>query len=244
MTGAQIDLDAIRSVAERVEVIGRAVLVQADCRAVLPLLGKIACILTDPPYGMDYKSGHNSGRTGSGLEMVRKDGNFAPIKGDKTPFDPSFLLPHGVRSIIWGANYFNDKLPAGNRWLIWNKLVGKTPLPSGSDVEMAWTSEKGPDRIYDHLWRGIMRAGEENVVHSGKLHPNQKPIALMAWCLTFLPGLTVLDPFVGSGTTGVAALRAGRRFIGIELDPSHFTIACKRIDEAQRQGDFFVGEAA
>lgn len=224
--------------------IGRARLILGDCRDILPTLGKVDAVVTDPPYGMNYRSGHNSGRRGAGLAMARKDGNFAPIKGDTQPFDPSPLLALNVPTIIWGANYFNDKLPAGKRWLIWDKLAGKASFPSGSDIEMAWTSEPGPDRMFTHLWRGIMRAGEENVVHGGKQHPNQKPAALMAWCLTFAPGQTVLDPFMGSGTTGVACARAARDFIGIELDEAHFDIACRRIEDAQRQADLFIGEAA
>lgn len=225
-------------------IIGHATLYLGDCRDIVPMLGKVDAVVTDPPYGMNYRSGHNSGRKGHGAGLVRKDGNFKPIKGDQEPFDPSSLLAIGVPSIIWGANHFNDKLPAKRRWLVWNKLCGKTPLPSGSDVEIAYCSEAGPDRIYDHLWRGIMRAGEENVVHSGKQHPNQKPAALMQWCLTFIPNGVILDPFMGSGTTGVACARAGRPFIGIECEPDHFEIACKRIEDAQRQGDLFREAAA
>lgn len=220
--------------------IGRATLYLGDCRDILPTLGKVDAVVTDPPYGMNYRSGHNSSRKGDGAKLARKDGNFKPINGDSEPFDPSILLGMSVPTIIWGANHFNDRLPARKRWLIWNKLCGKTPLPSGSDVEIAFCSEAGPDRIFDHLWRGIMRAGEENIVHSEKLHPNQKPVALISWCLSFAPGDVVLDPFMGSGTTGVAAHRDGRAFIGIESDPDHFDIACKRIEDAQRQGDLFL----
>lgn len=221
----------------RVEIIGDAKLILGDCREVLPeLLFEYDVVCTDPPYGMDYRSGHNSSRHGTAASMVRKDGNFEPIAGDSEPFDPSIILGLNVPSVIWGANYFNDKLPAGRRWIIWDKLAGKTPFPSGSDVEMAWTSLKGPDRLFTHLWRGIMRAGEENVVHSGKHHPNQKPVALMAFCLSLLPAGTVLDPFMGSASTGVAALRAGRRFIGIESDPKHFETACQRIQEEVEAG--------
>jgi site-specific DNA-methyltransferase (adenine-specific)/modification methylase len=227
----------------RVEQIGRATLYLGDCREILPTLPKVDAVVTDPPYGIAYKSGHNSSRTGAGAALVRKDGNFKPIEGDRQPFDPALLLALGAPSILWGANHYNDALPRKRRWLIWNKLVGKTPLPSGSDVELAWCSEPGPDRIFDHLWRGIMRAGEENIVHTGKQHPNQKPAALMQWCLQFVPAGTTLDPFMGSGTTGVACARAGRDFIGIELELEYFEIACKRIEDAQRQGDFFVDAA-
>lgn len=221
--------------------IGRATLYLCDCRDALPTLGSHYVILTDPPYGMNYRSGHNTGRAGIDAKLIRKDGNFKPISNDDKPFDPTLLLSLGVPAIIWGANHFNDALPRRKWWLVWNKLVGKTPVPSGSDVELAWCSEPGPDRIFDHLWRGIMRAGEENIVHSAKLHPNQKPVALMSWCLSFLPASgVILDPFMGSASTGIAAIRAGRDFIGIESDPEHFETACKRIEEAQRQGDMFV----
>lgn len=229
----------------RKEAIGRATLYLGDCREILPTLGKVDAVLSDPPYGMDYKSGHNSGRSGAGASMVRKDGNFAPIKGDKIPFDPAPILALQVPTVLWGANYYCDRLPAGKRWLIWDKLAGKTPVPSGSDFELAWTSTEGPSRAYTHLWRGIMRAGEENVVNGGKLHPNQKPVNLMLWCLSFLPDAeTILDPFMGSGSTAIACGRTQRAFIGIEEDQTYFDIACKRIEDAQRQGSLFGEQAA
>lgn len=229
---------------KRKEIIGECTLYLGDCLDVMPTLSKIDALLTDPPYGIDYKSGHNSSRKGSGKAMSRKDGNFQPIAGDKTPFDPAFLIGLNLPSVIWGANHFNHVLMPRRRWLVWNKLCGKTSLPSGSDVELAWCSEAGPDRIFDHLWRGIMRAGEENVVHSAKHHPNQKPVALMSWCLGFLPGGVVLDPFMGSGSTGVAVVRAGRPFVGIELDQAYFDIACERIRKAHAQPDMFVARRA
>jgi len=225
---------------KRKETIGDCTLYLGDCLEILPVLGKVDAVVTDPPYGMDYRSGHNSGRKGAGAAMARKDGNFKPIAGDSKPFDPSAILSLAVPTIIWGANHFNESLPQRKRWLVWNKLCGKTPVPSGSDVELAWCSEPGPDRIFDHLWRGIMRAGEENIVHSEKFHPNQKPVALMSWCLGFVPGETVIDLYMGSGTTGVAAVRAGRKFVGIELEEHYFEVACKRIRKAYAQPDMFV----
>lgn len=230
---------------KHVEHIGDCRLYLGDCLKVLPAIDLVgAVLLTDPPYGMGYTSGHNSSRKGAGAKMARKDGNFHPISGDQEPFDPSMVLGLGLPSIIWGANHFNDSLLAGKRWLVWDKLAGKTPLPSGSDVELAWCSQPGPDRIFTHLWRGIMRAGEENIVHSAKQHPNQKPVALMLWCLGFLPDGTVLDPFMGSGTTGVAAVRAGRPFIGIEMDEAHFETACRRVREAADQPSIFTAAQA
>src|SRR5690349_17267208 len=127
----------------RVETIGRATLYLGDCRDILPALPKVAAVVTDPPYGMGYRSGHNSGRHGMGATMLRKDGNFKPIKGDEQPFDPAFLLALQVPTILWGANHYNDELPPKTRWLIWDKLAGKGSLPSGSDIELAWCSERG-----------------------------------------------------------------------------------------------------
>lgn len=222
----------------RVEVIGDCTLYLGDCLEILPTLGKVDAVVTDPPYGMSYRSNHNSGRSGAGALLRRKDGDFTPIEGDDAPFDPTPWLASS-QAILWGANYYCDSLPRGNAWLIWDKLAGKTPVPSGSDVEMAWTSWRGPSRIYEHLWRGIMRAGEENIVHAAKQHPNQKPAALMTWCVDMTEG-AVLDPYMGSGTTGVACARLGRRFIGIEIEPRYFDIACRRIEEAYKQPRLFA----
>lgn len=224
----------------RKEQIGSCTLYLGDCREIIPVLDEVGSCVSDPPYGMDYRSGHNSGRKGQGKALARRDGNFAPIEGDREAFDPSLLLGLGVPSVIWGANHFNDRLPPRRRWLVWNKLVGKTPLPSGSDIELAWCSEPGPDWIFDHLWRGIMRAGEENIVHSPKHHPNQKPVALMSWCFQFVPAGRIFDPYMGSGSTGVAAVRAGRPFTGIELDSQYFEIALARIQKAHTQKDLFI----
>jgi site-specific DNA-methyltransferase (adenine-specific) len=220
-------------------VIGNATLYHGDCLEILPTLPKVDAVVTDPPYGMGYRSNHNSSRVGAGAAMTRKDGDFSPIHGDDAPFNPSPLLALQIPSIIWGANYFSNQLPSGTRWLVWDKLAGKTPVPCGSDVELAWTSTKGPSRIFQHLWRGIMRAGEENVCNGGKDHPNQKPQALMRWCVEMTAG-SVLDPFMGSGTTGVACMNLGRKFVGIEIERKYFDIACERIDNAQRQARMFA----
>lgn len=217
-------------------VIGNAKLYLGDCREVLPTVapGAIVC---DPQYGMNYRSGYNSSRREESLQYVRTDGNFKPIHGDNEPFDPSHLLTVGVPTILWGANYYCDKVPPGRKWLIWDKLAGKTPVPSSSDVELAWTSEKGPSRSFTHLWRGIMRAGPENVANGGKLHPNQKPAALMRWAIEQLRfDGPVFDGYMGSASTGVACFELGIPYIGVEIDPEHFEVACRRLDDLHRQG--------
>jgi site-specific DNA-methyltransferase (adenine-specific) len=202
-----------------------------DCRdlEIVPEAGD--SLVTDPPWGINYKSGHNSSRTGNGAALVRKDGNFAPIIGDDVPFDPA-ALPAFARIVLWGGHRFYDKLPPGGTWLVWDKLAGKTSFPSSSDCEMAWCNWSGPCRIFTHLWRGIMRAGEENIVHSPKLHPHQKPVALMAWSIEAAGGSRIVDPYMGSGTTGVAAVRAGLGFVWVEKSPDYFEIAKERIRKA------------
>lgn len=206
----------------------------------------VDAVLTDPPYGMNYRSNYNKSRKAVASRMMRKDGDFAPIHGDNSPFDPSALIDLQVPSILFGGNYFADKLPSGAKWIVWNKLCGKTAMPSASDVELAWSNLKGPSRIYDHLWRGMFRAGEENVSRGGKLHPHQKPVELMIWCLKQLPNsvTTIFDPFMGSGTVGVACARLGLNYVGCEIMQSYFDIAKKRIEGAQHVGlieqtDFF-----
>jgi site-specific DNA-methyltransferase (adenine-specific)/modification methylase len=170
--------------------------------------------------------------------------------GDDEPFDPAHLLI-AKEHIIWGAHRFHEKLPAGG-WLVWDKKPEGVGVNDFGDGEAAWISRPGPLRIVRHLWNGlIVQSGSAEAARQvsssaqvRRLHPTQKPEAVMKWCLTFIKGQTILDPYMGSGTTGVAAVQLGRSFIGIEIDPAHFDIACRRIEDAQRQGDFFVEAAA
>jgi site-specific DNA-methyltransferase (adenine-specific) len=214
----------------RVVNIGPATLYLGDCRELMPTVDADV-LLGDPPYGMGYKSNYNQRRyRQEDAAMRRRDGDFAPTAGDDEPFDPSPILKLALPTILWGANHYASRLPDSSRWLVWDKLAGKTPTPSSADIEMAWTNLRGPARVFTHLWRGIMRAGEENVRNGPKLHSHQKPVALMSWCLGFMPSGTVLDPYMGSGSTGIAALRAGRKFVGIELIEDVFELACARLE--------------
>ena len=221
----------------KIRTIGNATLYLGDCREILPLLPPGCAIISDPQYGAGrFVSSHNTGRKGAGAAMLRTDGDFGPTMGDDEDFDPAPWLAFG-NVVLWGANHYCDKLPSGKRWLSWDKLADKTPVPGTSDMELAWTSERGPSRSFTHLWRGIMRAGEENVVFGGKLHPYQKPIELMKWCIKLQPPAEVIvDPYMGSASTGIAALRCGLRFIGAEKDPTHYHNACERLENEQRQG--------
>lgn len=220
----------------RVEQIGRATLILGDCRALLSMLPDADAVVTDPPYGIGYVKGEGGKRGAASSATFRR--SKQPIVGDDAPFDPAPLL--GFKEVIlWGANHYASRLPHG-RWLAWDKLDGMTEFDSFSDVEFAWVKGRGKDRIFRHMWKGLCQASQKA---EKKHHPTEKPVALMKWCVGLTSG-KVLDPFMGSGSTGVAAVQMGRDFIGVEIDPEHFATACKRIENAQRQGDFFVGEAA
>jgi site-specific DNA-methyltransferase (adenine-specific)/modification methylase len=203
----------------RVEQIGRATLYNADCREVLPALDKVDAVVTDPPYGIYAVGG--------------KWGKKADLHWDKeTPANIADVVNAGSRAIIWGGNYF--ALPPSRGWLVWRK---PDRVPSAADVELAWTSMDMNARLIDH---SIAATNEERVGH-----PTQKPLRVMRWTLSFVQDAkTILDPFMGSGTTGVAAVLAGMDFVGIERELRYFDLACRRIEQAQRQGDFFVEAAA
>jgi site-specific DNA-methyltransferase (adenine-specific) len=214
--------------------VGSVRLFQCDCLEVYPYLQGVDAVITDPPYGAKEKTDRASRRSsqptkGSGKSRLLK---WSPIIGDDQPFDPSLWLMWD-RCVMWGANY---KLPPSRRWLVWDKREGTTP-DDNADVELAWCSVDGVARMHAQLWRGLCMRGEENATQ--RLHPAQKPVALMAWCMeqAKVPvGATVIDPYMGSGTTGIACLRTGRKFIGIEKDPEHFATAVERLRREQQQG--------
>ena len=225
---------------KRKEIIGDCTLYLGDCLDVMPTLGKVElpkgwAILSDPPYGIGYARGAG----GKGLSRQRPvhDGN--KIIGDDSPFYPQPFLSSPC--ILWGANHFSQRLPHG-RWLAWNKLGDKEPWDDFSDVEFAWQNVRAADRIFSMMWKGLIKGSEKGL---SRVHPTQKPVALMEWCLGFLPDAqTILDPFMGSGTTLVACAKLGRKGIGIELDPEYFDIACKRVEQAYRQQDMFIAPPA
>lgn len=205
----------------REERIGGQRLILGDCLEVMPTLGRVDAVVTDPPYGIGASTG---------------TGKYGKLRGFSGDWDSSAAdishLP-GVPSIIWGGNYF--PLPPSRAFLVWDKGAGFRGRDF-ADCEMAWCSFDANARIltYDPLAKGDYRGG-------AKVHPTQKPVAVIEWCLGFLPNAqTVLDPFMGSGTTLVACQRLGRAGIGIEIDPDYFDIACRRVEEASRQPDLFV----
>ena len=227
------DLDTLRArlgdKAKRIEQIGGQVLIQGDCREIIGGISFDA-ICTDPPYGIAYSHGGGGGKLARSTQLAKM-----PIIGDDEPFDP---LPFvNVPAILWGGNHFADKLPPVQSWIVWDKRCADYSNDQ-SDCELAWTNLGGPARMIRHVWNGMLRGKESK---TPRQHPTQKPIRVMEWCLGFLPSAqTILDPFMGSGTTLVACQRLGRSGTGIEIDPEYWAIACKRVDEATRQPDLFI----
>ena len=198
----------------RVETIGNATLILGDCHAILPTLPKVDAVITDPPYGIQA----NKQTLGTGAKNFDRGGDW----DDSRP-DIRWIEGHAEWFCIWGGNYFSDQLTPTNDILIWHKLNDGL---SFSECELAWTNSGKQTRIKQHHW-----SGEE------KEHPTQKPLPVMQWSIGWFPDAAlILDPFMGSGTTGVAAMNLQRAFIGIEREPKYFDIACRRIEDAQRQG--------
>lgn len=206
----------------RTETIGNATLYLGDCITVLPGVGRADAIVTDPPYGIGWVS--------EPTKWMRRKGAVAERWDDQPAPDLSPILDHADRQIVWGGNHY--LLPATRAWLCWFKPDAP---PSMGQFELAWTNFDRPTRLFRQS------IGETNAERVG--HPTQKPLALMTWCLQqaqLVQGEIVLDPYMGSGTTGVAAVRAGLRFIGIEIDDRYFDMACERIENAQRNERLFA----
>lgn len=194
-------------------------------------------VVTDPPYGIAFAHGGND-RSGIGKGRYATKFSGQAIVGDDAPFDPTPFLQMASVVIMWGANHFADKLPASPSWLVWDKRAASQHSNDFADCELAWSSRKSVARVFRHQWDGMMKASERGVARD---HPTQKPVELMKWCLEQVPYcMTILDPFMGSGTTGVAAVKLGRRFTGIEIDPGYFDIAVRRIEAALKQPDMFI----
>jgi DNA modification methylase len=213
----------------RVEQIGDARLYLGDCMEILPTLPKVDAVITDPPYGIGIDGQKGSERRNG--TQLRKAHEFMGWDSET----PSIELFDALRAcskvqVIWGGNYFG--LPAARCWFVWDKAQKGLTM---SDGELAYTNLDKPLRIFQlhrtHLWQ------------EGPEHPTQKPLALMQWCIEQVgDALLILDPFMGSGTTGVAAVQMHRSFIGIEREPKYFDIACRRIEQAYKQRPLFAAE--
>lgn len=202
----------------------RCTIYNADCRKVLPWLERFDLLLTDPPYGIGYGGKKNSvggteGRARNGWRTWETDWDEAP--------PPAWLIQmiqdSAATAIVWGGNYYS--LPPSMGWLVWDKKQREFSL---ADAELAWTNREKAVRCFDYS-RG-------EAAKDGRVHPTQKPLALMQWCLGLVPdAATVLDPFMGSGTTLLAAKLEGRTAVGIEINEAYCEAAADRL----RQGVLF-----
>jgi len=224
--------------------IGRATLFNADCADVLahwPECFGVSAVVTDPPYGIKADSTMaKQGGTQYGKAAAPKK-RYEASDWDSKPIDFDLLMrliSLGRWQIVFGGNYY--PMPAASCWLVWDKVNGENNF---ADCELAWTNLPRAVRLKRYMWNGMLR---EKGAQRGD-HPTQKPLEVMKWCIEQLPDdvETILDPFAGSGTTGVAAIKRGKAFIGIEREPKYFEAMCRRIREANGDdaGPLF-GEAA
>ena len=223
----------------RVERIGDATLYLGDCMEILPTLPKVDAVITDPPYGILNLAGDVAGavvrksprQQGSGT-LKNRLLNVSQVEWDVAPTPATFDLLRGMShwQVFWGGNYF--PLPPARAILVCDK---EQPWENFSQVELAWSNLNRPAAIFkESATRGT----------PDKVHPTQKPLSLMAWCVAMVDAETVLDPYMGSGTTGVACVQLGRSFVGIEREPKYFDLACKRIEQAYKQRPLFEVEPA
>lgn len=220
-----------------------------DCREILPHVGRADLLLCDPPYGsglaVDYAD-RFSPQPGSARWWNSSDRKLnvrhIPIEGNDKPFDPAHLIAFPAKArVLWGANWYANRLPDSGGWWMWDKRNGSRDVsdadwPMG-EGELAWSDVGKGVRIFRHTWFGLIRDSERGE----HFHPTQKPAALMAWCIekSKTDGL-IVDPYCGSGPTLIAAKNLGRKAIGIEIEERYCEIAAKRLS----QEVFDFGQAA
>jgi site-specific DNA-methyltransferase (adenine-specific)/modification methylase len=204
------------------------VLLHGDCLEMLPLFepNSIDLVLTDPPYGLNLST-DNSSRVHRPYDKKCGANTYPPVIGDDRPFDPSPLLIFDDL-ILWGGNHYASRLPDSHFWLAWDRKDSKAADSNITDMELAWVRglTHVTVRVFRHMWAGFQRDSEVGF----HVHPTQKPIKLLEWCLEWFPmSNIILDPFLGSGTTAVACKQLGRKCIGIEIEARYLDIAIERL---------------
>lgn len=204
-------------------------------------------VVTDPPYGinvatMNASRGRGKGRAvaGGGMRIGNRllanndrtySSDYPPIHGDDKPFDPAPYLAARKPTVLFGANHYAHRLPPSPSWLVWDKLDGLTSdravgFNDQADCELVWTNLGGPARVFRQRWMGAMKSGVDK--QTPRRHPTEKPLELMRWVIGQVPGKTIIDPFMGSGTTLRAAKDLNRKAIGIEIVEAYCEIAARR----------------
>ena len=200
---------------------GQITIYHGDCREILPSLEPVDLVLTDPPYGIGEAAGKNKSRTRLAIAQDFGDDAWddAPIAQDLM----ACVLAAGSTQIIFGGNYYD--LPPTSCWLIWDKENGASDF---ADCEMAWTNMAQAVRLFRWQWHGFIQGDMKH--KERRQHPTQKPVPVMRWCIEQSKTTgTILDPFMGSGTTLRAAKDLNRKVIGIELEERYCEIAAKRM---------------
>jgi site-specific DNA-methyltransferase (adenine-specific) len=214
-----------------------ATLYLGDCAIIAPSIQGVSAVVSDPPYGMNWDT-DSSRFSGGNSESMEKNprgtgrSDYGPVAGDSVEFDASPWIKY-PKCVLFGVNHFGNQLPVGTT-LVWVKKHEHLWGSFLSDAEAAWMKGGFGVYLYKKSFPPPVRAMDAggNPANPIGIHPTQKPVSLMAWCMDRAKverGETAMDPFMGSGTTGVACIRTGRNFIGIEKDPKHFQTACDRI---------------
>jgi len=196
------------------------VIYHGDCKELLPDL-VFDVVVTDPPYGLNVVKNGKIGIT----NQWAKAKEYRPVVGDDEPLDPTWLASFGTSQVIFGVSHFVN-IPHAGQLLVWDKEVSNGLF---AEVEIAWHSKKAPSKIIKHQQQGFIN----NLGDIGRHHPTQKPLSVMLWIIdnTTEPNQTIIDPYMGTGTTLRAAKDLGRKAIGIEIDEKYCEIAAKRMGQ-------------
>lgn len=222
--------------------IGSALIFHGDCTEVYRQISKGAAVVSDPPYGIGFQHSGGGRHIKSDGSLYTGGDKTYKITGDNIPFDPTHLFQFAPKIVLWGADHYRDRLPQGGRFLAWDKSLGITGRDSFVDCEFGWTNMKDQrtaGNIFRYLWKGLCtdKKGRSDCNGTAKrFHVTEKPEPLMRWSIELLrirSGGLIIDPYMGSGTTGLAALSLGMQFIGIEIEREFFDIACERLEKAQ-----------
>lgn len=204
-----------------------------DSRSIVPQMPVFDLLATDPPYGINVA---RKGTVGTNLKPGNKRKGwkvnapctqFAPVTWDSAQppaWELQMLLAHSRQAVLWGGNFYED-LDRASCWLVWDKVNGTT---SFADCELAWTNYKKAVRMFRWRWNGMLQQDMKN--KEKRVHPTQKPVALMEWCISHAKDpKSILDPYMGSGSTLVAAQRLGIRAVGIDRERSYCEAAVERL---------------
>ena len=229
-----------------VEIDGWCSLYHADNAEIVDVLRGHApdAVITDPPYGIGHKSVGSWWKPGKGRPYTGRayrERDFDSIHGDDKGALMAPWFNFAPQILFWGADKLRQQIPEGGRLLAWDKLAGMPSINAFTDVEYAWHSKSGASRLISHRWKGLVawQSGGEEGFNS---HPMQKPIRVMEWCIEecrLERGATILDPYMGSGTTAIAAFKRDMQFVGVEIDRRWFDAAVERIKRQTCNGPLF-----